>query len=52
MTVQNKELIQYRIQRARDTLEDAHILSNAERWNVIDERLDFDYRSYYRKTYN
>ena len=39
MTEQNKELIQYRIERARDSLEDARILSNAERWNACINRL-------------
>ncbi len=35
----NKELVQYRIQRARDTLEDARILANANRWNPCVNRL-------------
>lgn len=39
MSEQNKELIQYRIERARDSLEDARILSNAERWNASIKRI-------------
>ena len=39
MTGQSKELIQYRIKRAHDTLEDARILSEAERWNACINRL-------------
>ncbi len=39
MTGQNKELIQYRIKRAHDSLEDARILSKAERWNACINRL-------------
>ena len=35
----NKELIQYRIKRAHDTLEDARILSKAQRWNACINRL-------------
>jgi uncharacterized protein (UPF0332 family) len=39
VTGQNKELIQYRIKRAHDSLEDARILSKAERWNACINRL-------------
>ena len=34
MTEWSKDLVLYRIDRAHDTLEDACILANAERWNV------------------
>jgi uncharacterized protein (UPF0332 family) len=36
---QRRELVQYRIKRAYDTLEDARILSKAERWNACINRL-------------
>ena len=39
MTGKRKELVQYRIKRAHDTLEDARILSKAERWNACINRL-------------
>ncbi len=35
----NKELIVYRIDKANETLEDARILSRAERWNTCVNRL-------------
>jgi uncharacterized protein (UPF0332 family) len=35
----NRDLILYRIQRARDTLEDARILAGASRWNPCVNRL-------------
>jgi uncharacterized protein (UPF0332 family) len=40
-----KELIKYRILRARDTLEDAHILADKNKWNSAINRLY--YASYY-----
>jgi uncharacterized protein (UPF0332 family) len=39
VTGQNRDLIQYRLKRAYDTLEDALILSKAERWNACINRL-------------
>ncbi len=33
MTKSNKELVSYRLQRARETLADARILADASRWN-------------------
>ena len=39
MNQSNKDLVQYRIQRARDTLEDARILADASRWNPCVNRL-------------
>ena len=39
MNQSKKDLVQYRIQRARDTLEDARILANASRWNPCVNRL-------------
>ena len=39
MTGKRRELVQYRIKRAYDTLEDARILSKAERWNACINRL-------------
>ena len=35
----NKDLIAYRLQRARETLEDARILAKADRWNTCVNRL-------------
>ncbi len=35
----NKDLIAYRLQRARETLEDARILAKAARWNTCVNRL-------------
>ena len=39
MTKSNRELALYRLQRARETLEDARILANARRWNPCVNRL-------------
>lgn len=39
MTGLNKELVAYRMSRADETLEDARILANAERWNACVNRL-------------
>jgi len=39
MTKSNKELVLYRLQRARETLEDARILADARRWNPCVNRL-------------
>ena len=39
MTKSNKELVSYRLQRARETLADAHILADAGRWNPCVNRL-------------
>jgi uncharacterized protein (UPF0332 family) len=35
----NKELVLYRLQRARETIEDARILAQARRWNPCVNRL-------------
>lgn len=35
----NADLVRYRLERARETLEDARILSNAGRWNTCMNRL-------------
>ena len=35
----NKELVLYRLTRARETLEDARLLANAGRWNACVNRL-------------
>jgi uncharacterized protein (UPF0332 family) len=35
----HRDLVQYRLRRARETLQDAHILANAERWNPCVNRL-------------
>jgi hypothetical protein len=35
MTGHNDDLIQYRLKRSFETLEDARILANAERWNAM-----------------
>ena len=35
----NKELVSYRLQKARETLEDARILADARRWNPCVNRL-------------
>lgn len=35
----NKDLIVYRLQKGRETLEDAHILAEADRWNTCVNRL-------------
>jgi uncharacterized protein (UPF0332 family) len=34
-----KDLIQYRLEKAKETLEDAKLLANAERWNPCVNRL-------------
>jgi len=39
VTEWSKDLVLYRIDRAHDTLEDARILANAERWNACVNRL-------------
>ncbi len=39
MTKPNKELVLYRLQRARETLADARILADAGRWNPCVNRL-------------
>jgi uncharacterized protein (UPF0332 family) len=39
VTASNRELIAYRLQRARDSLEDARILADAGRWNPCVNRL-------------
>ena len=35
----HSDLVQYRLRRARETLQDAHILANAKRWNPCVNRL-------------
>jgi len=39
MTDSNSELVSYRLQKARETLEDARILADAGRWNPCVKRL-------------
>ncbi len=39
MTQWSKELFFYRLERAQETLEDARILANSERWNACVNRL-------------
>jgi len=39
MTAPNRELVVYRLRRARETLEDARILAEAQRWNPCVNRL-------------
>jgi uncharacterized protein (UPF0332 family) len=39
MTESNGELVSYRLQRARETLADAHILADAGRWDPCVNRL-------------
>lgn len=39
MTKANKELVLYRLRKARETLDDAHILAGAGRWNPCINRL-------------
>ena len=39
MNESNGELVSYRLQRARETLADAHILADAGRWNPCVNRL-------------
>lgn len=39
MTEWNRDLLQYRISRAHETLEEARILANANRWNACVNRL-------------
>lgn len=39
MTKSNKELVSYRLHRARETLADARILADASRWNPCVNRL-------------
>jgi len=39
MTETNKELVGYRLQKARETLNDARILADAQRWNPCVNRL-------------
>lgn len=45
MTVTKQDLIQYRINRARDTFEDAQILAERQKWNSSINRLY--YAAYY-----
>jgi len=35
----NEDLVPYRLEKARETLEDARILANAGRWNACVNRL-------------
>ena len=39
MTASNRELVAHRLQRARESLEDARVLANAGRWNPCVNRL-------------
>lgn len=39
MNSQNEALVKYRLKRAFETLEDARILAQAERWNACVNRL-------------
>jgi uncharacterized protein (UPF0332 family) len=39
VTLPNRDLIAYRLQRARESLEDARILADAGRWNTCVNRL-------------
>jgi uncharacterized protein (UPF0332 family) len=39
VTAANRELVAYRLQRARETLDDARILADAGRWNACVNRL-------------
>ncbi len=39
MTQGSKDLILYRLERARETIEEARILANAARWNACVNRL-------------
>ena len=39
MSAAKNDLVQYRCQRAQETLEDARILANSERWNACLNRL-------------
>jgi len=39
MTETNRELVGYRLQKARETLNDARILADAQRWNPCVNRL-------------
>jgi uncharacterized protein (UPF0332 family) len=48
MTGTKDELVRYRLQRAKDTLEDAKILADNQRWNSAINRLY--YASYYAVT--
>jgi len=48
MTDTKDELVRYRLQRAKDTLEDARILADNQRWNSAINRLY--YASYYAVT--
>ena len=48
MTVNKQELIDYRISRAKETLRDAQILAESERWNSSINRLY--YAAYYAIT--
>jgi len=45
MTVTTKDLINYRLERARETLEDAKLLAEKQRWNSAINRLY--YAAYY-----
>ena len=45
MTGTKRDLIEYRISRAKDTLDDAHILAEKEKWNSTINRLY--YAAYY-----
>ena len=39
MTAPKSELVAYRLQRARESVQDARILADAERWNPAVNRL-------------
>jgi uncharacterized protein (UPF0332 family) len=45
LTAPNKDLIAYRLQRARESIEDARILADARRWNPCANR--FYYACFY-----
>jgi len=48
MTGTKDDVIRYRLQRAKDTLEDAKLLAESQRWNSVINRLY--YASYYAVT--
>lgn len=47
MTGTKKDLINYRLERAKDTLDDANILAEKSKWNSAINRLY--YAAYYRR---